>query len=211
MKTLDVTALAFRATYLSGMRRDVQARIRKRIRDRLDDLRMTARELARAVGHDDAWISGILNGSQGLHWKDFDGVAAKLGLHPSELVRHDDDELRELSPTEMTLLRHFRSWPDAIKDRWIDVLEFFASTAPDRETAILLTHLRDTPKSLRGPTMRWLERLLQEGIPPAYIAGAVGLETDAAGGGKGPKRPARRAGTPPGTRTRTDDHAARKR
>jgi transcriptional regulator with XRE-family HTH domain len=177
------------------MRRDVQARIRKRIRDRLDDLRMTGRELAKACGHGDAWISNILSGRDGLHWKDFDAVAAKLKLSPAELVRHDEDELRELTPTEMRLLRHFQNWPDPIKDRWLEVLDFFSSAAPDKETALFLTLLRDTPRSLRGPTMRWLEGLLQEGIPPAYIAGVVGLGTaGATTPAKRTKRPARSAG-----------------
>lgn len=61
--------------------------------ERLDALAMTARELARAVRADDAserevdaWISGILKGSQGLSWKHFDAVADKLGLAPSDLV-----------------------------------------------------------------------------------------------------------------------------
>lgn len=188
------------------MRRDVQARIRKRIRDRLDDLKMTARELAKAIGHGDAWISGILEGDQGLHWKDFDAVASKLNLTPSDLVRHDDDNFRELTPSEMRMLLHFREWPDAIKHRWLDVLDFFAATAPDRDAAILLTHLRDTPKSLRGPTMRWLERLLQEGIPPEHIVGAGAPETDAgASSGRSTTRRAPSAETRPAGRFGGDD------
>jgi transcriptional regulator with XRE-family HTH domain len=81
--------------------KDVQVRIRARIRTRLDELGMTARELARSVGHDDAWISGVLRGAHGIHWKDFDAVAEKLGISPSELVRHDNAELRELTPRVM--------------------------------------------------------------------------------------------------------------
>jgi transcriptional regulator with XRE-family HTH domain len=192
------------------MRRDVQARIRKRIRDRLDDLRMTARELAKACGHGDAWISGILAGDVGLHWKDFDAVAAKLNLPPSELVRHDDTELRELTPSEMELLRHFRSWPEPIRSRWLDVLAFFSSSAPDQETAALLTHLRDTPRSLRGPTLRWLERLLQEGIPPEVVAGVVGLETNAKKGARGPKRPVHALGRSRASHDGDGDQSVRK-
>jgi hypothetical protein len=177
------------------MRRDVQARIRKRIRDRLDDLRMTARELARAAGHDDAWISGILSGSQGLHWKDYDVVCAKLGISPSELVRYDEAELRELTPSEMVWLRHYQGWPEEIRDRWLAVLNFFASTAQDRDGAVLLTQLRELPPSLRGPTIDWLRRLLKEGIPPAQLLGG-GAPVIAAGSvERGPKRRARTAGT----------------
>ena len=191
--------------------RGVQARIRKRIRDRLDELRMTARTLARAVGHDDAWISGVLRGDQGVHWKDFDAVAARLGLSPSELVRHDDAEMHELTPTELRMLKHFQSWPDAIKHRWLDVLDFFAATAPDRDAAILLTHLRDTPRSLRAPTMRWLERLLREGIPPEYIVDAAGLERGAATSpSKNTKRPGHPVETSDAGRAVGDDRARRR-
>lgn len=171
----------------TSMTRDVQARIRKRIRDRLDELGMTGRELAQACGNSDGWVSGLLEGRQGLHWKDFDRVAAKLGLSPSELVRYDDSELRELTPSEMRLLRHFQEWPEPIRHRWLDVLDYFASTAPDSETAGLLVHLRDTPRSLRAATIDWLSRLAQEGIPPAQLSGGDQSATVVKVASKSPK------------------------
>jgi transcriptional regulator with XRE-family HTH domain len=161
------------------MRKDAQTRIRLRIRARLEELGMTARELARAVRHDvsdrevDAWISGILKGRQGLHWKHFDAVADKLGLSPSELVRYEDAELRELTPSEMRLLLHYRDWPEGIRDRWLDMLDHFSATVPDRDTAILLDRLRRTPRGLRKPVTGWLLHLLEEGIPPAAVTGGV--------------------------------------
>jgi len=181
----------------SGMdtRRDVQARIRKRIQDRLQDLRMTQRELAKATGHDDAWISGILAGRHGLHWKDFDAVAEKLRVSPSELVRADDAELRELTPTETKLLKHFQAWPDHIKGRWLEVLDFFSATSPDRETAVLMTLLRDTPRSLRAPVMQWLERLLQAGIPLEALPAADAPETTGPTSGTGTTHRVRRDGS----------------
>lgn len=185
--------------------RDVQARIRKRIRDRLDELKMTGRELAKACGNSDGWISGLLEGRQGLQWKDFDRVAEKLGLHPSELVRYDDSELRELTPSEMRLLRHFQEWPDPIKHRWLDVLEYFASTAPDRETAGLLVVLRDTPRSLRAATIEWLSHLAQEGIPPEQLSGGDAGQTNAKSASKGQRRPDRRPRKPGVTRDIGDD------
>ena len=188
-----------------AMTRDIQGRIRKRIRDRLDDLGMTGRELARACGNSDGWISGLLDGRQGLHWKDFDRVAEKLGLSPSELVRYDDDELRELTPSEMRLLHHFRDWPESIRHRWLDVLDYFAATAPDRETAGLLVHLRDTPKSLRVATIEWLSRLAQEGIPPAQLLGGAEPQTNVKSASKPPKHPDRRPRKPGATRDIGDD------
>lgn len=161
------------------MRKDAQTRIRLRIRARLEELGMTARELARAVRHDaserevDAWISGILKGRQGVHWKHFDAIADKLGLSPSELVRYDDAELRELTPSEMRLLAHYRNWPDGIRERWLDMLDHFATTVPDRDTATLLDRLRRTPRGLRKPVTGWLLHLLEEGIPPEAVTGGV--------------------------------------
>ena len=155
------------------MRRDIQARIRQRIRERLDELRMTQRELAKAVGHTDAWISGILDGYQGLNWGDFDAVVDTLQLSPADLVRRDEDAVREISPREMRLLRYYQDWPDSIKDYWLEVMAFFAASVPDSEAALLLSHLRRTPRSLRTPVMRWLGHLLEEGIPPALLADVV--------------------------------------
>jgi transcriptional regulator with XRE-family HTH domain len=161
------------------MRKDVQARIRSRIRARLEELDMTARELARAVGHGDAWISGILKGSQGIDWKDFDAIAEKLNLPPSELVRMDESELRELSPTEMRLHRYYQLWPAAVQQKWADILDHFHVSAPDRETATLLDRLRTTPRGMRRPLLGWLTRLLEEGIPLEVVTGGVELDADA--------------------------------
>src|SRR5262245_33423817 len=148
------------------MRKDVQVRMRERIRKRLEETNMTARELARAVGHDDAWISGILAGAQGLHWKDFDAVANKLGLAPSELVRHDDDETRGLTPTALRLMRHSQSWPKPVQTRWVEMLDCFAEITPDPEFAGILAQLKMVPPSLRRPVADWFARLLEEGTPP---------------------------------------------
>lgn len=200
-----------------GMRKDAQLRIRTRIRTRLDELGMTARELARAVRQDainereaDAWISGILHGRQGLSWKYFDAVADKLGWSPSELVRHDDAELRELTPSEMRLLKHHREWPRAIQDAWLDMLDHFAAAAPDRETAALLDKIRRTPKSVRRPTLAWLVRLLEEGIPPEF--GSVGAEPGEAevASASGATHRVQRAGKPRAVQLhRDDDQTAR--
>lgn len=148
---------------------------------------MTARELARAVRTDitearevDAWISGILNGRQGLHWKHFDAVADKLALSPSELVRYDETELRELTPREMKLLRHYQNWPAEMQDRWIAMLDFFAAAVPDKETAAILDKLRMVPPSWRRAVLATLYRALEGGIPPEVIT-AVDHEARAEG------------------------------
>jgi len=140
------------------MRKDVKTRVRVRIQERLDELGMTARELGRGVGHDDAWISGILKGTQGLPWKDFDAVAEKLRMSPSELVRHEDAIIRELSPSEMRLLRHFQNWPSTIRDAWLDILEYFVGSMPDRDSEELIARVRKMPRSVRRPVLAWMFR-----------------------------------------------------
>lgn len=156
-------------------------RMRLRIKARMEELGISGRELARAARPDvtdrelDSWISGILKGAQGLHWKHFDAVAAKLGLSPSELVRYDDSELRELTPREMRLLRHYQEWPSEIQNRWLDMLEHFASTVPDAETATLLDRLRRLPRGLRLTVLDFLYRTLEEGIPQDVLDGGVRL------------------------------------
>lgn len=186
-------------------RQDVQVRIRNRVRARLDELGMTARELARAVGHDDAWISGVLAGAHGIHWKDFDKVADKLNLSPSELVRHDDSEIRELTPSEMRLLRHYQAWPKAMQQKWIDLLEHFSATTPDTETAAFLERLRSMPKSIRRPVLDWFARLLEEGTLPISLTGGGAPDPSAKSSGPASTHPSRGTETTRGAHGR-DDH-----
>jgi hypothetical protein len=73
------------------------------------------------------------------------------------------------------LLSHYRNWPRDMQDRWLALLDHFAASTPDKETATLLGQLRATPKSLRRPLLNWLSRLLEEGIPPEALTGGVVL------------------------------------
>jgi transcriptional regulator with XRE-family HTH domain len=174
------------------MKKSALVRVRTRIRARLEELGMTGRELADACGHKDAWISGILSGYQSLAWEDVDAVAEKLGLSPSELIRHDDAVVRELTPREMRLLRHYQHWPNDMQDRWLSMLDFFAASVPDQETAVLLDRVRVLPRSIRRPVLAWLFRLLEEGIPPEALAGVGVPETTEA-----PTAPDRPPQSPP--------------
>ena len=182
------------------VRKDATTRIRLRIRSRLDELGMTARELARDVRQDavddrekDSWISGILSGRQGLHVKYFDAVADKLALSPSELVRHDDSHLRELTPREMRLLKHYQDWPNEMQDRWLAMLDFFAAAVPDKETATILDRLRVLPPSWRRATLSMIFRALEEG-PQPEVRAAVDHDDQGATPGGSTKRRRHRQG-----------------
>lgn len=130
------------------MRRSLKDRVRLRVIARMDELGMSGRELAQSIRPRppeedpdewtqrlDSWISSILTGRAGLGLEYFDATCETLRLTPSELVREDTSELRELTPTEMRLLRHYQQWPRAVQDRWIKMLEYFTSATnlePDK-------------------------------------------------------------------------------
>lgn len=128
---------------------NVRERMRLRIKARLDELGMSARELAILARPDehaaqlDSWISGILSGAQALSWKHFDAVCTALRLSPSEMVREDASELRELRPHEMQMLRHYQQWPTSVQDRWLRLLEYFTATVTDPEHARLIHDLKE--------------------------------------------------------------------
>jgi hypothetical protein len=132
-----------------GLRRHVKERMRLRIRARLEELGMSGRELALLARPDDhgvaldSWISGILSGAQALSWKHFDAVCDALRISPSEMVREDGSDLRELRPSEMAMLRYFQQWPHAIQDRWLKMLEYFSASAVDEESRRLLHDLQE--------------------------------------------------------------------
>jgi DNA-binding Xre family transcriptional regulator len=171
------------------MKRDVKTRIRRRVRSRLDELNMTARELAKAIGHGDAWISGILKGDYGIEWKDYDAVCDKLGIEPSELVRYDDSTMRELSPSEMRLLSLVRAWPDGVQRRHLELLEYFVSMIPDTETANFLDRMRQMPSFARRALLQVIDRTLEAGHPDA--GSVVGASAEASASRPAPDTPHR--------------------
>lgn len=146
---------------------DAKHRVRKRIRARLDELGMTGREVANALGKSDAWISGVLSGAQALSLEDLDLVARTLRTNPSDLTRLDDSELRELSPHEMRWLRHYRTWPGQHQERFLRVLDYFAVAAPDQDSAKLLDLWRDLTLPDRRRLRVYLMSLLAGRLPPS--------------------------------------------
>lgn len=188
------------------MKRPVKERMRVRIRARLDELGMTARELAQKArpGESDlaldSWISGILTGVQALSWKHFDAVCAALNMSPTELVREDDSVLRELTPTEMALLRHYQQWPAQIQDRWLRLLDYFSASLPDPEGARFLDEVRELNQVDRRLLRQYLAQLRYSTRPqtPEFFAGTQ--EALATAGERDTTPPSGPARTRPGTR-----------
>jgi hypothetical protein len=194
-----------------SMRRPVKERMRVRIRARLDELGMTSRELAQKArpGESDlaldSWISGILTGVQALSWKHFDAVCSALSLSPSDLVREDDSTLRELTPTEMALLRHYQQWPTQIQERWLRLLDYFSASLPDPESAKFLDEVRELSLVDRRLLRQYLSQLRHSTRPqtPEFFSGTP--EALASAGERRTTRPTGRSQTRPDTRGDDDD------
>lgn len=143
---------------------DARERIRLRIVARLDELGMTAREFALRTRPGepgaslDSWVSGILKGTQALSWKHFDAACDALGLNPSELVRYDGSELRELRPHEMRMLRLYNDWPTDQQVNFLHLLEFLSGKATHREQP-LLRALRALPAKDLSRVLSMIEQL----------------------------------------------------
>lgn len=148
------------------MRLNPLQRLQKRAVKRLEEIDMTARQLAVELGHGDAWISAVLNGRQGIQLKDLDAFAAAIRLPVSELVREEDAELVELTPTELRFLKRFRDWPAPVQAHWMALVDHFATTQPDRDVAVIASLLAEKPPAERGLLVRWLERLTRVGLQP---------------------------------------------
>lgn len=106
-------------------------RVRARLRQFLANDGLTGRAFAKRVGHSEQWVSNLLNGRVALALDDLDAVAVATKRTPSELVRKDEDELWELRPTEMRLVRAARELPPALRDHLIVLAEYLVGVAPD--------------------------------------------------------------------------------
>lgn len=139
---------------------------------------MSARELAMWMGRGDAWISAILIGRQGLQLRDLDRFAAGLKWPVSELVREDNSELRELTPTEMEIIRIVRDWPAPVKNHWVALLRHFSANESDRLVSALKALMSGKTQAERGVIVRFLELWLQSGTPPRFSAPESAPQTD---------------------------------
>lgn len=102
---------------------DAMERLRRRLALLLDERTPTGKirqkHLARHLNKSEAWLANVLNGKRGLRLVDLDKVAEFFHVPPSELVREQDAELIEVTPSELALLRKVRrSGPEFRDSVW---------------------------------------------------------------------------------------------
>lgn len=85
-----------------------------------------------------AWVTDLIDGpekkGQDLRLRDLDAVAAFLGVPPGELVARDGHEYIEVTPTELKLVRYFRTLPVVVQQHMVAYLDFLFA-AHERELA----------------------------------------------------------------------------
>lgn len=118
------------------MRHDNAAeRVRRRITDWVKSEGHGSRKrLADAVlglyGHarSASWITDVIDGpehgGQDLRLRDLDAIAMEMGVPPGNLVRHDDNQVEEVTPTEVRLLRFYRALPDVVRHHLINCFDY---------------------------------------------------------------------------------------
>lgn len=87
-------------------------RLRRRL-EALIDARTHAgairqKRLAEYMGKSEAWISNILAGKKGVRLVDLDALAEFFRVPPAELIREADNDLVEVTPSELGFLRKLR-------------------------------------------------------------------------------------------------------
>ena len=105
-------------------------RVRDRIVERLDDLRMKDGQFAIKMGHKAGWINAIRDGRNALQLEDLDRAAFHLRMTPGDLVRRSG-ELYELRPTESRLVIAIRLLPHVIQDYLVTLAEFLVGVFPE--------------------------------------------------------------------------------
>lgn len=116
------------------------ARVRQRVLDLLDasresprGLRKTQSGIATALGLNKATISQILKGKSDFRMAHLDALADYFGVPPSTLFRLESSRLIELTPAEIRLVRHWRTWPAEIQALILPLYDYFAGTFPEEK------------------------------------------------------------------------------
>lgn len=133
--------------------RHAAERVRLRIREWLEKTGHGSRtQMAEAVfgkfgaQRSRSWVSDIQKGLDGggadLRLRDLDAIADLLNVPPGELVRRPADHYVEVTPTELRVLRYFRTMPDVIRGHFLAYVDYIfsfqeralAEQAAERET-----------------------------------------------------------------------------
>lgn len=94
--------------------------------------RRTQAGLAKALGVKQNAVSAVITAADVPHFKlrELDVIAEYFGVPPSMLVAQDGDELWELTPSEMRVIRLWREWPMEVQELVLNMLTYFASLSP---------------------------------------------------------------------------------
>lgn len=169
---------------------DVRTRVRQRIARLLEDRGWTNRRYAQAIDHREQWVSNMLAGRFSPKLDELDRLANPLGVPASELVRQAED-LWELSPSEMRVMRALRMLPPVVRDHFVTLADYLVGVTPDEID--LLRRIRDLEDPEREVIDHWLRvRPLLPALPPAEPPPG---DTPAVGGRR-PERRARHRGAP---------------
>lgn len=84
-------------------------RARERLRHHLERDVWTQREFAQKVGKSQPWLVKILSGENSLRLDDLDIIALALRIPPAELIREAENEIVEVTPSELRALRGIRA------------------------------------------------------------------------------------------------------
>lgn len=93
-------------------------RVRRRVRELLEERGWTQKALADALGKTSPWMSQFLAGALNLGLDDIDQLALALGTTAVELVRDPEgfQFCADLTPSEMALLRRVRKLSPSVRD-----------------------------------------------------------------------------------------------
>lgn len=156
-------------------------RLRDRINARIDadrhrprDYRYSQRALADFIGVSKSTLNEMLNGGkarQGALAR-LDKIADYFGIPPSLLIHRNDTAMMEVAPQEYRLLSHWRRMPASVKERVLEMFDYFAGLDPEEQEARQLWHRF---QAIRNSQVR---RDIEQTIEDALRAQRAGLIED---------------------------------
>jgi transcriptional regulator with XRE-family HTH domain len=161
-----------------------RTRVRQRIKALLEQRGQTNRAFAQWLGHKDQWASNLLAGRFALSLDEIDRAAAFLNVPPSDLVKVDDADGVELSPSERRVVNAMRMLPLPVRDHLMLLADYLVGVTP-AEVELLATLRKLSATELRrvahwadvqalgrgtGPVQVDPDGPAQEAAPPAQPA-----------------------------------------